>query len=173
MSAPDATFARRDAYLREIARVLHPETGVYVVVPVCGVDVAALLTTGAAVRHDVAACGAARPPRDAFEAARAAPDGSDPQTFEILQIIASQQKHAFRCVPAGWATPAGGDDGADFDDDDDALDFDDAVIPGLTLRRGFFCGSCGGEVDELSGWPVAVPARCGRCGADARRFAMS
>ena len=142
VSAPDASFARRDAFLRSVTRVLD-DGGVYLCMPVCGVDVVTLLTTGAAKRAKPDVAGAISDERDAWETQRS---GSNGCAFEVLQIIASQQKHLFRCAPRGNDVAALCAQLEGLDADDDAEDFDDAPSTSLTLRRGFFCGSCGGEV---------------------------
>ena len=97
VSAPDASFARRDAFLRSVQRVLDAD-GVYLCMPVCGVDVVTLLTTGAAKRAKPDVAGAISDKRDAWERQRSGENGC---AFEVLQIIASQQKHLFRCAPRG------------------------------------------------------------------------
>ena len=94
VSAPDASFARRDAFLRSLQRVLDAD-GVYLCMPVCGVDVVTLLTSGAAKRAKPDVAGAISDKRDAWETQRS---GSNGCAFEILQIVASQQKHLFRCA---------------------------------------------------------------------------
>ena len=168
VSAPDASFARRDAFLCSVQRVLD-DGGVYLCMPVCGVDVVTLLTTGAAKRAKPDVAGSISDKRDAWEMQRSGENGC---AFEVLQIIASQQKHLFRCVPRGNDVAALCAQLEGLDADDDAEDFEDAPDASLTLRRGFFCGSCGGEVAALQ-FPLAVPAACPNCRADVRRFAMS
>lgn len=168
VSAPDASFARRDAFLCSVQRVLD-DGGVYLCMPVCGVDVVTLLTTGAAKRAKPDVAGSISDKRDAWEMQRSGENGC---AFDILQIVASQQKHLFRCAPRGNDVAALCAQLEGLDADDDAEDFDDAPSTALTLRRGFFCGSCGGEVAALQ-FPLAVPAACPNCRADVRRFAMS
>ena len=187
VSAPDASFARREAFLRSVTRVLAKD-GVYVCMPVCGVDVVTLLNYGVACRAAPGVSGVAPLAGDDWEARRS---GNGACTFEVLQIVASQQKHLFRCAPnAGGdvallgalldagsldsspTLPATGDDEVGAVDADDDADFDDAPCASLTLRRGFFCGSCGGTVAPLK-FPLEVPKACPNCRADVRRFAMS
>ena len=168
VSAPDASFARRDAFLRSVQRVLD-DGGVYLCMPVCGVDVVTLLTTGLAKRAKPDVAGAISDERDAWEVQRSGENGC---AFDILQIVASQQKHLFRCAPRGNDVAALCAQLEGLAADDDAGDFDDAPSTALTLRRGFFCGSCGGEVAALQ-FPLIVPAACPNCRADVRRFAMS
>ena len=187
VSAPDASFARREAFLRSVTRVLA-KGGVYVCMPVCGVDVVTLLNYGVACRAAPGVSGVAPLAGDDWEARRS---GNGACTFEVLQIVASQQKHLFRCAPnAGGdvallgalldagslesspTLPATGDAEAGTVDADDDADFDDAPCASLTLRRGFFCGSCGGTVAPLK-FPLEVPEACPNCLADVRRFAMS
>ena len=80
--------------------------------------------------------------------------------FDILQIVASQQKHLFRCVPRVNDVAALCAQLEGLDADDDAEDFEDAPSTALTLRRGLFCGSCGGEVAACSSrWPCRRRAR--------------
>ena len=66
--------------------------------PVCGVDVVTLLTTGLAKRAKPDVAGAISDKRDAWEMQRS---GSNGCAFDILQIVASQQKHLFRCAARG------------------------------------------------------------------------
>ena len=137
--------------------------------PVCGADVVTLLTTGAAKRAKPDVAGAISDKRDAWETQRS---GSNGCAFDILQIVASQQKHLFRCAPRGNDVAALCAQLEGLAADEEEEDFDDAPSTALTLRRGFFCGSCGGEVAALQ-FPLAVPAACPNCRADVRRFAMS
>ena len=92
VSAPDASFARREAFLRSVTRVLA-KGGVYVCMPVCGVDVVTLLNYGVACRAAPGVSGVAPLAGDDWEARRS---GNGACTFEVLQIVASQQKHLFR-----------------------------------------------------------------------------
>ena len=69
VSAPDASFARRDAFLCSVQRVLD-DGGVYLCMPVCGVDVVTLLTTGAAKRAKPDVAGSISDERDAWETQR-------------------------------------------------------------------------------------------------------
>ena len=93
----------------------------------------------------------------------------------MLQIVATRQKHVFRCAPRGAAAPARDDGAARVDDEGDA-DFDDATSARLTLAAGLFCGACARRVSALLPIPDggrAVPKACPGCGAGVRRFAMS
>ena len=60
--AADSAFDRRERYLREVARVLDPAVGVFVVPSVCGADVVSLLGDAVANRCAEATAGATRPP---------------------------------------------------------------------------------------------------------------
>lgn len=181
VSSETARYAPRDRYLCEVARVLG-DGGVFVVTSVCGADVVSLLSDGVANRCAEATAGATRPPADAWEVARSpggggAIGGSDAgdQRFDVLQIVATRQKHVFRCAPRGAAAPAGDDGAARVDDEGDA-DFDDATSARLTLADGLFCGACARRVSDLLPIPDggrAVPKACPGCGAGVRRFAMS
>ena len=181
VSSETARYAPRDRYLCEVARVLG-DGGVFVVTSVCGADVVSLLSDGVANRCAEATAGATRPPADAWEVARSpggggAISGSDAgdQRFDVLQIVATRQKHVFRCAPRGAAAPAGDDGAARVDDEGDA-DFDDATSARLTLADGLFCGACARRVSDLLPIPDggrAVPKACPGCGAGVRRFAMS
>ena len=184
VSSETATYEQRNAYLSEVARLLDPGCGVFVLCSVCGVDIVTLMTSAIANRSEDDRCGATREPMDAWEIARSAEDMDEAQRFVVKQIISSNQKHIFRCVPWGRdledeagpvsvlsprpepiraATP---DDG----------DFDDATSVNLTLAEGIFCGACAALVAKLHPIPAGgrkIMPNCPRCRANVRRFAMS
>ena len=181
VSSETAAFDRRERYLREVARVLDPAVGVFVVTSVCGADVVSLLGDAVANRCAEATAGATRPPADAWERARTAPDAADATRFDVLQVVATRSKHVFRCVPQGRTleaqkkTPGGLAADAPGGHDDDA-DFEDLTSESLSLDDGLFCGACAHRVSDLLPIPAGgrpVPANCPSCGAPLRRFAMS
>lgn len=162
--------ADRAAYLRELRRVLRPR-GALVLCSVSGVDVVTLLRDGVALRHDDQRVGVKRPPNSDWERERS--DYSS--EFVVTQIVASHNKHIFRCLPRD------GDDVSDKKSirrsSEEPPDFEDLTADELTLEDGFYCGRCATQVastlatDDAAGFFVA--ADCPGCAAPLRRFALS